>query len=159
VNDWTLEESLLAQAIETAMDWHGDQTDRCGAPFVGHPLRALGYLVASYGVPDEVHAACVLHDIVEDTDFTLEQVESMFGPEVGRLVAAVTRDPDLESYNDYIERVAAAGPYAIMIKIADMTDNMDPRRIDAEHQRWHESMMVKRYVPAMAYLEDALMNA
>jgi GTP pyrophosphokinase len=158
VNDWTLERSLLAQAIETATDWHDDQVDRCGQPFIGHPMRALAYLITNWGVPDEVQAACVLHDIVEDTDFTLEQADKMFGPEVCRLVGAVTRDPELETYAEYIDRVIAAGAYAIIIKIADMTDNMDPRRIVPAEDEWHQAILMQRYKPALARLEKALVE-
>jgi (p)ppGpp synthase/HD superfamily hydrolase len=93
-----------------------------GAPFVTHPLEVARFLHAA-GYEDEVVAAGVLHDVIEDTSAQRSDLERRFGPEVARLVAAVTDDPSIA---DAAERKAAlrlqvahAGEAAAVIFAAD----------------------------------------
>lgn len=147
--------SLVARALTTMVEKHGDQVDRAGSPFVGHPARVVAYLAASGFWGDEVLAAAALHDVVEDTPTTLEEIRAEFGDGVAHLVDALTRRDD-ETYRGYVARLADSGIGAIAIKLADLRDNMDDRRIPPDAADWHAGMVARRYVPAKASLEARL---
>ncbi len=70
---------------------HQGQLDKAGRPYIEHPARVVGHLVNP--TADEVVVAW-LHDVVEDTEVTLEEVEHEFGPRVAIAVDAITRRPD-----------------------------------------------------------------
>ncbi len=111
------------KALEFADEHHaGQRREVDDAPFVMHPQEVAG-LLHDAGYEDEVVAAGVLHDVIEDTSANRADLEERFGPEVARLVAAVTDDPAIE---DAAERkaalrlqVAAAGENAAVIFAAD----------------------------------------
>ncbi len=114
--------SDLEAAIALAVEAHRGQRDRAGAPYILHPLRMM-FRVET----DAERMAAVLHDVVEDTDWTLDGLRAEGFPE--EVVAAVdhlTRRED-ESYEEFVVR-AAAHPVARRVKIADLEDNMDVRR-------------------------------
>jgi (p)ppGpp synthase/HD superfamily hydrolase len=95
---------VVREAVEWAARMHADQRralDR--APFVLHPLEVAS-LLNGRGFDDEVLAAGVLHDIVENTTATVEDVGARFGARVAEIVAAVSEDPSIE---DYVARKAA----------------------------------------------------
>ena len=94
-------------------------------PFINHPLRVMGYLV-SVGYSEDLLCAALLHDVVEDTDVTLEAVKEAFGDRVAYLVDRVTMDPDRprgEQLASYYERIAE-DPDAILLKVADRLANL-----------------------------------
>ena len=124
----------LESAIELAVMLHKFQKDYAGEPYILHPLRVMLAIRDRAGTEDEQIAA-ILHDVVEDTAFTLGDILNRFGEEVARLVDALTRRPSLggihgyrileeETYPNFIERVIEAGPSATKIKGADITDNL-----------------------------------
>src|SRR5271166_2373098 len=83
--------AMVGEAVRFAITWHGDQRRPTGAPYLDHLLEALEVLVRGAGVTDaDVLCAAVLHDVVEDTPCTLEQVSAAFGPQVAELVGWVT---------------------------------------------------------------------
>jgi (p)ppGpp synthase/HD superfamily hydrolase len=95
---------VVREAVEWAARMHADQRralDR--APFVLHPLEVAS-LLNGRGFDDEVLAAGILHDIVENTTVTVADIASRFGERVAEIVAAVSEDPSIE---DYDERKAA----------------------------------------------------
>jgi (p)ppGpp synthase/HD superfamily hydrolase len=113
----------VRRAVEWALIMHADQrreVDR--APFVLHPLEVAS-LLSGRECSDEVITAGVLHDIVENTSVTVEDVKRRFGSHVGELVAAVTENPEVRSYTErkaqLRERVAQAGVEACTIYAAD----------------------------------------
>ena len=113
----------LEEAIEIAAQAHRGQRDRAGAPYILHPLRMM-FAVQT----DAERMAAVLHDVVEDTDWTLDALRERGFPE--QVVAAVdhlTRREG-ESYEAFVRR-AAQDPVARRVKVADLEDNMDVRRI------------------------------
>lgn len=131
----------LATAITTALEYHRYQEDKAGHPFVGHPLRVMAY-AAEETHDEELLCAAVLHDVVEDSPCTIEDLNVLgFSQRVQDLVGILTRDDDAETYFEYIERVAVGGSDAIMLKLSDLRDNLDQRRgkfegresIDARH--------------------------
>ena len=81
----------LHRAVEFADTCHGDQRRPTGAPYLEHLLEALEVLVRGAGVTDpDILCAAVLHDVVEDTDCTADDVRAAFGPRIAELVDWVT---------------------------------------------------------------------
>jgi len=114
----------LEEAIRVAVEAHRGQQDRAGAPYVLHPLRTMLRLRT-----DAERMAAVLHDVVEDTAWTLDDLRARgFPAEVLDAVDALTRRPG-EDYEALVER-AAAHPVARRVKLADLEDNLDLRRLD-----------------------------
>jgi (p)ppGpp synthase/HD superfamily hydrolase len=121
--------STLERAIELAARAHAGQVDKAGQPYVLHPLR----LMLGVRTPHERMAA-VLHDIVEDTDVTFEDLAAEgFPAEVVAAVRALTKT-DGEKRVDAAKR-AAADPIARVVKLADVADNMDLSRIAEPTQK------------------------
>lgn len=113
----------LDHAIRIAVEAHAGQMDKAGAPYILHPLRVM------LAVSDPVaRIAAVLHDVVEDSAWTLERLrqEGFSGVIIGA-VDALTRRPK-ESYEEFVKR-AALDPIAREVKIADLRDNLDLSRI------------------------------
>ena len=103
---------------------HRGQTRMDGVePFVNHPRRVAESLTQD-GVEFHVYAAALLHDVLEDSDFTsLDLLKLGVSVEAVQLVVVLTRTEG-ESYNTYIDRVLAS-PEARLIKLADATDNLN----------------------------------
>ena len=81
---------LLRRAYDVAKTAHDGQVRKTGDPFITHPLT-VAYMLAQYGLDEETVAAAFLHDTVEDTDLTLDDLERQFGPEISRLIDGVTK--------------------------------------------------------------------
>jgi (p)ppGpp synthase/HD superfamily hydrolase len=115
----------LARAITIAAQAHEEQVDKNGAPYILHPIRVM----LKMGT-EEAMTAAVLHDVVEDSDWTLEKLRAQgFSERVLAAVEAVTKRAEEDSdYDAFILRVMK-NPLARRIKIADLEDNMDPKRI------------------------------
>ncbi|HEV2147954.1 MAG TPA: HD domain-containing protein [Longimicrobiaceae bacterium] len=112
----------LEDAIALAVEAHRGQKDRAGAPYILHPLRMM-FRVET----DAEKIVAVLHDVVEDTDWTLDDLRAEGFPEdVVTAVDHLTRREG-EDYDEFVRR-AAAHPVARRVKIADLEDNMDVRR-------------------------------
>ena len=113
----------LEEALSFAIEAHRGQKDKAGAPYILHVLRVMMQM------PDE-HAmmAAALHDVVEDTPHTLDALRAAGFPEpVVEAVDGLTRREG-ESYAAFVER-ASAHPIARRVKLADLEDNMDVRRL------------------------------
>jgi (p)ppGpp synthase/HD superfamily hydrolase len=111
-----------ARAMATAA--HLGQVDKANAAYIEHPARVVGHLVRPI---HEVAAVAWLHDVVEDSPITLEEVEAAFGSVVAAAVDAMTHRPG-EPNLDYYARVKA-NPIALTVKAADLADNTDPARL------------------------------
>ena len=111
----------MARAI--AEQVHEGQKDLAGQPYYHHVSRvADNFGQNNYGI------AAYLHDVVEDTNWTLDQLRKQgFNPVIVEAVDALTRRKG-EEYMDYIGR-CAGNTIAIHVKLADLTDNMDIRRL------------------------------
>lgn len=117
--------SLLGKAIEIAALAHQEQTDENGFPYILHPIR----MMLRMDTETEMMAA-VLHDILEDTNWTLEQLKTEGIPgDVLDLVERLSRY-NHQSYEEFIELIIEDHT-AIKIKLADLEDNMDMRRLPA----------------------------
>lgn len=116
--------STLPRAIEIATEAHKGQFDKAGNEYIGHPLRVM-----EMGRTEEEKIVGVLHDLVEDTDWTFEMLEAEgFAPEIISALKCVTKLSENENYDAFIERVRK-NPLATAVKINDLTDNMDIRRL------------------------------
>jgi guanosine-3',5'-bis(diphosphate) 3'-pyrophosphohydrolase len=121
--------ATLEHAIMLAAQVHAGQTDQAGQPYILHPLRVM---LAVSGV--EQQCAAVLHDVVEDTAITLADLRALgFAEPVLAAVLALTKQQG-ESRLAAAYR-AAAHPIARMVKLADVTDNMNMSRIAQPTQK------------------------
>ena len=113
----------LDRAIELAKQHHEGQTDKAGKPYIEHPLRVMNQVES-----EEEKIVAVLHDIVEDTDISLDDLRNEgFSEEVVSAVGCLTKQ-DSENYDSYIERISF-NPLAVKIKLADLEDNRDLTRL------------------------------
>ena len=116
--------STLQRAIEIATLAHQGQVDKSGNDYIGHPLRVM-----EMGKTEDERIVGVLHDVVEDTGWTFEALQAEgFSQEVIDALRCVTKLSENENYDDFIERVRK-NPLAVAVKINDLTDNMDIRRL------------------------------
>ena len=119
------------------MQAHAGQVDKAGMPYIGHVMRVM-----QAGKTIDEKIVGVLHDVVEDTTWTFDALLAEGFPV--RIVDAlryVTKLSDDELYEAFINRVKN-NPLAVAVKINDLTDNMDVRRLqtltDADMQRLHK---------------------
>ena len=127
--------AVLAEAFAFAKACHGDQLRPTGDPYERHLLEAVEVLVEGAGILDrDLLVAALLHDVVEDTACSLDQVRDRFGPGVAELVDWVTKtDPpeggDREAARlAYLRRLAGAPREAVLVKLADRLSNV--QRLD-----------------------------
>ena len=116
--------STLERAIEIATEAHRGQFDKAGNDYIQHPLRVM-----AAGKTTDEKIVGVLHDVVEDTDWTFEQLAAEgFSREVIEALRCVTKLSDSEPYDKFIARVKT-NKLAVAVKLNDLTDNMDIRRL------------------------------
>ena len=121
--------STLERAIEIAAAAHAGQIDKAGHPYILHPLRVMLRVSTEHE-----RMSAVLHDVVEDTPVTFEQLaREGFPQEVLLAIEALTKRPG-ESRLQAAER-AAANPIARVVKLADNAENMDLSRIAAPTEK------------------------
>jgi len=146
----------VAEAVEFATRRHGDQRRPTGAPYTEHLLEALEILVRGAGVTDpEVLSAAVLHDVVEDTPATLDDVRSVFGDRVAELVGWVTipdTGADKKAAKEaYLKGLPAAPDDAIVVKLADRASNVQTlSNLPLARQREYYAQTVTYIMPLAA---------
>lgn len=119
---------LVRNALEQARADHEGQVRNGsgGMPYVEHPVTVAARL-DELGYREEVLAAALLHDVVEDSETSLDELRERFGDEVAGYVGALTDDESIEAYRErkaeHRERVAAAAPEALAIYGADKLTN------------------------------------
>ncbi|HEU5251995.1 MAG TPA: HD domain-containing protein [Solirubrobacterales bacterium] len=124
---------LVRSALEQARADHAGQVRNGsgGMPYVEHPVTVAARL-DEQGVRDEVLAAALLHDVIEDSGTTLDELREKFGEEVAGMVGALTDDQSIDSYRErkaeHRERVAAAAGEAMAIYGADKLTNVTTLR-------------------------------
>lgn len=128
---------LTNKAMRIAYAAHRDQTDQSGLPYIFHPYHLAEQM------PDEISVCtALLHDVVEDTSVTLEELEREFPREVTDAVRLLTHDPETD-YFDYV-RAIRQNPVAVRVKLADLAHNSDETRFagcavpEEQLARWRE---------------------
>lgn len=117
------QETALLTALALAINHHEGQMDKAGKPYIEHPLRLMDQMES-----EEEKIVAVLHDIVEDTDISLDDLRNEgFSEEVLSAIECVTIK-DGEDYDSFIERISF-NPLAVKVKLADLEDNMDLTRL------------------------------
>lgn len=116
--------STLQRAIEIATEAHRGKFDKSGKDYIGHPLRVM-----EMGRTEGERIVGVLHDVVEDSEWTFEMLLAEgFSKEIIDALRCLTKLSENENYDNFIERVRK-NPLATAVKINDLTDNMDIRRL------------------------------
>lgn len=115
--------ALTMKAMKLAYEAHHGQVDKAGIPYVFHPWHL------AEGMKDEI-SVCValLHDVVEDTQITLADLEKQFPPEVTQAVALMTHEDGVD-YFDYVREIKK-NPVARQVKLADLAHNSDSTRTE-----------------------------
>ncbi|WP_028777397.1 HD domain-containing protein [Shimazuella kribbensis] len=139
---------LLEKAILIATNAHKGQVDKGGNPYILHPLAVMSRLSSI-----EAKIVGVLHDVIEDTPITLEQLKAEDFPHyILDPLCLLTHDPK-EDYFTYIERISN-NPLAKQVKIADLEENMNLQRIPNPSNRDQER--VQKYQRAYRMLTDKI---
>lgn len=128
---------MVNRALRLAYRAHAGQLDPCGVPYIFHPYHLAEQM-------DDERSICValLHDVVEDTPVTLEEIQREFPSEIAEAVALLTHDPSTD-YFAYVRRLKA-NPLARKVKLAELMHNADQTRcagagIDpVKLQHWRE---------------------
>lgn len=116
--------ATLERAIEIATEAHRGQLDKAGNEYIGHPLRVM-----AMGKTTEEKIVGILHDVVEDSSWTFERLAAEgFSAPIIEALRCLTKQPDSEPYDKYIARIKH-NPLAVAVKLNDLTDNMDIRRL------------------------------
>jgi (p)ppGpp synthase/HD superfamily hydrolase len=137
----------IEKALRLMLEAHCGQRDKSGQPYVLHPIRVMMRLSAP-----EDRIAALLHDVVEDTDVTLEQLaEAGFSTRVIDAVDHLTRREG-ETYPEFIGRVRR-NEIAARVKISDLQDNIDITRLASLEEKDVERL--KRYHAALLELRSA----
>ncbi|MCR4672356.1 MAG: HD domain-containing protein [Lachnospiraceae bacterium] len=137
---------LLAAAELIASMAHRGQLDKGGVPYIEHP-RAVAAMVET----EEEKTVAMLHDVLEDTYLTEEDLRPVFGDRITDAVLKLTHDESVP-YMDYIKNLAD-DPIAVRVKIADLTHNMDEKRIPPGDD-YTRARIENFYKPAYAFLRS-----
>ena len=112
---------LTNKAMKIAYAAHHGQVDKCGIPYIFHPLHL------AESMDDEISCcAALLHDVVEDTDVTIEELAREFPSAVIEVLKLLTHTDDVD-YFDYVRSIKA-NPIAVKVKLADLAHNSDQTR-------------------------------
>ena len=140
---------LTNRALRIAYESHAGQLDKCGVPYVFHPYHLAEQM------PDEATTcAALLHDVVEDTCITLDELARSFPTDVVDAVRLLTHEEDVP-YLDYV-RAIATHPIARTVKRADLLHNLDDTRFagQADVPKRDIARRRKKYTAALAILEE-----
>ena len=138
--------SMTKKALRLCFEAHKEQTDKSGMPYVFHPFH-----LAEQMTSEDTTVVALLHDVVEDTGCTLEDLAKMgFGKEVCDAIALMTHADGV----DYMEYVGAikGNPIARAVKLADLKHNSDLTRLDSVDEKALRRR--EKYLKAIALLED-----
>lgn len=137
---------LTKQAMKLCFQAHKEQVDKSGLPYVFHPFHLAEQMTTEYET-----VVALLHDVVEDTPYTFEDLRQMGYPEpVLNALALMTHEDDIP-YLDYVSALRH-DPIARRVKLADLRHNSDLTRLDAVDAR--SLARVEKYRKAIALLED-----
>ena len=130
--DPTADEALLNRAYVYAMKAHGAQKRASGDPYFAHPIEVAGILT-DYRLDTETIVTALLHDVIEDTDTTREEIAELFGSEIAELVEGVTKLSKLELSEEHLRQAENLRKFilaiskdvrVLLVKLADRLHNM-----------------------------------
>jgi guanosine-3',5'-bis(diphosphate) 3'-pyrophosphohydrolase len=147
-------EDIVLSAVSFAARVHRHQFRKDGrTPYVAHPLRVALIVRHLFGCDDEeVLAAAVLHDCIEDTETDYDDLAAAFGESVARWVAALSKDsrlPEEQREAAYCQQLQAADWPVHLLKLADMYDNLTDTRHLEPQRRTKVVHKVRRYLDAL----------
>ena len=115
---------MTKKALKLSFEAHKEQVDKSGMPYVYHPFH-----LAEQMKDEETTIVALLHDVVEDTDITIEEIRKMgFSKDICEALRLMTHD-DNEPYMEYVRRIKE-NPIAKAVKLADLKHNSDLSRLD-----------------------------
>ncbi len=115
---------LTKKALQLCFEAHKNQVDKTGLPYVFHPFHLAEQMT------DELSTICaLLHDVVEDTDYTFDDLKNMGFPQAVIDVLQLLTHKDGVPYMEYVERLSV-NPTAKQVKLADLRHNSDLTRLD-----------------------------
>lgn len=136
---------MTKKALLLSFNAHKDQLDKSGMPYVYHPFH-----LAEQMNTEETVTVALLHDVIEDTAYTLEDIAAMGLPQsVTDALALMAHDKAVE-YMDYVAKIKT-NPIAKAVKLADLRHNSDITRLDIVDEK--AIRRVKKYYEAIALLE------
>ena len=136
------------KALKLCFEAHKNQVDKSGMPYVFHPFH-----VAEQMTDEAATIVALLHDVVEDTDYTLEDLAAEgFGKEILEAVALMTHEDDVP-YLDYVAKLKD-NPIARAVKLADLAHNSDLSRIGEVDDETRKRL--EKYKKAMALLKGSI---
>ena len=137
---------LTKKAIKLCFEAHAGQVDKSGLPYVLHPLH-----LAEQMDDEESTIVALLHDVVEDTNITLDDIKKIgFGPDVVEALKYLTHDKNIP-YETYIESIKK-NPLATKVKLADLDHNSDITRLNGEPTEV-DLKRVEKYRKAKEFLQ------
>ncbi|MGB6083555.1 RelA/SpoT family protein [Moheibacter sp.] len=134
------DKKLIRKAFDLAVDAHKDQRRKTGEPYIFHPIEVAKIVADEIGLGATSIAAALMHDVVEDTDYTLEDIEELFGERIARIIDGLTKisilnkqDVSIQSENyRKLLLTLSEDVRVILIKIADRLHNM--RTLESMHE-------------------------
>ena len=133
-------------ALDLCFKAHKEQRDKSGMPYVFHPFH-----LAEQMKDEESTIVALLHDVIEDTDYTLDDLEEIgFSGNVLAAIALMTHE-DGVPYMDYVAKIKT-NPIAKAVKLADLRHNSDLTRLDSVTQKDRER--AEKYLTAINLLDD-----
>ena len=136
---------MTKKALKLCFETHKEQLDKSNMPYVFHPFH-----LAEQMKDETTTIVALLHDVVEDSDCTLDDLKSMgFRQEVLEAIALMTHDPAVD-YMDYVARIKT-NPIAKAVKLADLKHNSDMSRLDVITP--YDEVRAKKYRKAIRLLK------
>ena len=138
------DKKLIRLAFDTAVDAHKNQRRKSGEPYIFHPIAVAKIVASQIGLDAVAIASALLHDVVEDTDYTIEDIERLFGNTVAHIVEGLTKISSMSRENDISLQAENFRKLlltmnddvrVILIKIADRLHNMQTMDSMAEYKQ------------------------
>ena len=137
---------LTQKAMILAYKAHSGQTDKSGVPYIYHPIH-----LAEQMTTEDTVVCALLHDVVEDTLYTIDDLRAEgFSESIIRALALLTHDKE-QPYMEYVERIKR-NPIAKAVKVADLKHNSDISRLGGVDEKTLERL--EKYRAALAVLEE-----
>ncbi|MDO4728039.1 MAG: RelA/SpoT family protein [Bacteroidota bacterium] len=138
------DKAIIRKAFEVAVEAHKDQRRKSGEAYIFHPIAVAKIVASEIGLGATSIAAALMHDVVEDTPTTVEDIERMFNPKIAKIVEGLTKiamvktDQDISLQAENFRKMLLTlheDVRVILIKIADRLHNMQTMDSMAEHKQ------------------------